>query len=116
MSNIDKRKVGNRIRELREKFLLSQVDFARAIGVKQSAVSLYEKGKRLPDPEFLLNISEYSGASIEWLLTGMDKGQVREGLRKEDKEIVKLYSQLNDKHKSLIRESMASFKKAEGKK
>lgn len=48
---------------------LDQKEFARAIGVRQSAVSNYEKG-RIPKAPILQKIADYGGTTVEWLLKG----------------------------------------------
>lgn len=41
----------NRIKEARERKLISQQQLAKQLGVSQQAVSYYEKGKRIPDDD-----------------------------------------------------------------
>lgn len=68
-SEIDWKAVGRRIRQLRG-FELTQKDFARQVGISQSQLSRYEKGKSEIGPEVLLRFANRSGKSVEWLLTG----------------------------------------------
>jgi len=42
------------------------------LGVGQAAVSKFEKGKGFPSSEVLLKLKEYSGRSIDWIVTGQD--------------------------------------------
>jgi DNA-binding XRE family transcriptional regulator len=65
----DWRAVGKRIRQLRG-FELTQVEFARRIGVSQSYLSAVEHGQNEVGAQVLLAISREFGKSIEWLLTG----------------------------------------------
>lgn len=51
---------------------LDQKEFAKAIGVGQSAVSNYEKG-RIPRAAILQKIAEYGNTTVEWLLRGDQK-------------------------------------------
>ena len=48
MRQINKEKIGDRIAELRREKNLSQVEFANAMGVSLSSVSLWEQNKREP--------------------------------------------------------------------
>ena len=70
---IDWKAVGRRIRELRG-FDVNQRDFASRLGVSQPYLSSMERGEGEIGAEILLSISREFGKSIEWLLTGQDKG------------------------------------------
>lgn len=61
--------IGRRIRQIRG-FDLTQQQFARMLGVGQAAVSKFEKGQSFPSVEILLRLREYSGRSIDWIVTG----------------------------------------------
>ena len=61
--------IGFRIREIRG-FKMRQVEFARALGTTQAQLSKYERGKNVPTLEFLLRLKQFSGKSIDWILTG----------------------------------------------
>jgi len=63
--------VGRRIRELRG-FGMTQIEFAKRIGVSQGHFSYIERGEKEIGAEILLKISREFGKSIEWLLTGED--------------------------------------------
>jgi transcriptional regulator with XRE-family HTH domain len=68
-ARIDLRAIGRRIRELRG-FEMTQVEFARRIGVAQSYLSALERGEKEPGAAVLLAISREVGKSVDWLLTG----------------------------------------------
>lgn len=68
-TKIDWKTVGRRLRELRG-FDTRQADFARQLGISQGQLSRYEKGKSEIGAEVLLRISQHSGRSMEWVLTG----------------------------------------------
>ena len=69
--------LGERIRSIRG--VLTQVDFAEALGIKQAMISRYEAGKETPSPRILLRMAIYSGQSIEWFLTGKELKELRKG-------------------------------------
>lgn len=48
---------------------MSQVDFAAAGGVLKNAQSNYEKDKRVPDVQYLVNVAKI-GVDINYLITG----------------------------------------------
>jgi len=62
--------LGERIRSLRGE--MTQAKFADALQIKQAMVSRYEAKKETPSPKVLLRMSQHSGKSIEWLLTGKE--------------------------------------------
>ena len=68
-TKIDWKAVGRRLRELRG-YDVRQADFAQRLGISQGQLSRYEKGKSEIGAEVLLRISQHSGRSMEWLLTG----------------------------------------------
>ena len=68
-SGVDWKAVGRRLRQLRG-FDKNQAEFARDIGISQSQLSRYEKGKSEIGAEILLRMAKKFGKSMEWLLTG----------------------------------------------
>ncbi len=69
---VDWKALGRRIRELRG-FDVTQADFAKRIGVSQSYLSAVERGRKEVGAEILLRISLEFDASLEWLLTGLER-------------------------------------------
>ena len=59
-----------RIKEVRLKFGLTQVEFGKRIGVKQSAVTGYESGNRQPLDTIITSICREFGVNETWLRTG----------------------------------------------
>ena len=70
MKKKDAKTLGGRIRLLRGD--LTQSEFADILRIKQAMVSRYEADKETPSPRVLLRIGQFSGRSLEWLLTGLD--------------------------------------------
>jgi transcriptional regulator with XRE-family HTH domain len=62
--------MNERIKEIRLYFGLTQVEFGRRIGVKQSAVTGYENGNRQPLDTVITSICREFGVNEEWLRTG----------------------------------------------
>lgn len=58
---------GQRIKQLRQEFGLSQRDFAEKIGVTASALSAYEKGTKNPSVNVAINIASVFKVSLDWL-------------------------------------------------
>ena len=63
--------VGRRVREVRG-FDLTQDQFAKQIGVTQHYLSTIENGQVRFGTEILLSLSQVSGRSMEWVLTGKE--------------------------------------------
>ncbi len=68
MKKKEPKTLGERVRVLRGD--LTQSEFADILRIKQAMISRYEADKEIPSPKVLLRIAEFSGRSIEWLLTG----------------------------------------------
>jgi transcriptional regulator with XRE-family HTH domain len=49
-------------------------DFAAALGISFAAYQNYEYGKRVPPGPVLAKLSEISGRSVDWILTGIEPG------------------------------------------
>lgn len=62
------------MRELRAKQGYSQEAFADHCGLHRTAMSLIERGKRVPSLRTLLTISTGFGISLSELLKGVDTG------------------------------------------
>ena len=66
--------LGIRLRELRARQGLSQEAFADHCGLHRTAMSLIERGKRVPSLRTLLTLSQGFGISLSELLKDEDKG------------------------------------------
>lgn len=62
----------NRIRELREKAGLRQIDVANATGIDQKTLSNYETGKTNPDSYALIRLADFFNVSIDYLVGRID--------------------------------------------
>lgn len=60
------------LREIRRKKGLSQLKVAMDLSISREALSYYENGKRCPDLQMLVLLSEYFDVSIDYLITGHD--------------------------------------------
>lgn len=66
----DAQAIGNRIHSLREYHNLSQRAFADKTDISKSAISLWEKGKTLPDDFSIRRIGEAFDVGIDWIKYG----------------------------------------------
>lgn len=58
------------LREIRKKRGISQLKASFALNISREALSYYENGKRSPDVDMLLKMSDYFGVSIDYLIRG----------------------------------------------
>ena len=61
-------KVAQRIKEIRVENKLNQSNFGKSISVSQDTISLWEKGKSLPNTEFIIAICNKYKISADYLL------------------------------------------------
>lgn len=62
--------VGDRIKDLRKKEGLNQLDFCKKINLSQGRLSEIEKGKNNPSYETLVSIKNIFNVSLDWLVSG----------------------------------------------
>lgn len=60
--------LGSRIKNLREKHDIKQIDFAKKINVSNVVLSRYESDERKPDYEVLQAIADYFEVTTDYLL------------------------------------------------
>lgn len=60
------------LKEIRKKRNLSQLKVAMDLSISREALSYYENGKRSPDLQMLLLLSDYFQVSIDYLITGKE--------------------------------------------
>lgn len=71
MSEKDRRKISNRITLLRQNHLkLSQTQFASALKISQTYLSLLENGRKEISMPILMQISNIFRVNLDWLLYG----------------------------------------------
>ena len=64
--------LNERIKMLRTENHISQSRLAKALGVSQKAVSLWESGDRVPSATVIASLAKYFGVSADYLL-GLDE-------------------------------------------
>ena len=57
-----------RLREMREKYNISQEAVAERLGITSSSVSSYERGERTPSLPIILKLSYIYNCSVDYLL------------------------------------------------
>lgn len=81
---------GQKLRELRKQHNLTQKELASMIGVKNSIISFYEVGDRIPSPEVIRKLAETLHVSADYLM-GIEKNESVDisGLSDHDKSLVR---------------------------
>ena len=65
------------LKNIRKQKKYSQLKVAMDLSISREALSYYENGKRSPDVEMLLLLSQYFGVSIDYLITGKESPYVK---------------------------------------
>lgn len=77
--------MGNRIRELRKQCGITMKQLGNVIDLAESTISQYENGKRQPDNETLLRLSEYFNVTVGYLLGVEGAKETPPALNEKDK-------------------------------
>jgi len=82
---------GSRLKNLRKQHNLTQKQLASLIGVKNSIISFYELGDRVPSPQVIVSLAAVFHVTTDYLL-GVQKEESVDvsGLAEEDKRLVRL--------------------------
>ena len=62
---VDAVSIGNKLKNLREAKSETVEQLANAVGISQSAVSMYETGNRIPRDEIKIRIAEHFSVPVE---------------------------------------------------
>ena len=92
---------GNRLRQLRKDRKLTQQQLAELIGVKNSVISFYEVGERIPSPDVLRKLALALHVTSDYLL-GIERTATLDasGLDEQDRLVVQMVvERLRAKHK-----------------
>ncbi len=60
------------LKEIRKKHKLSQLKVSMDLSISREAISYYENGKRSPDIDMLIRLSNYFNVSIDYLINGKE--------------------------------------------
>ena len=72
---------GGRIKMLREKRGMTQIELSKRLNITKSMVSAYETGVRKPSYEVLMQISLLFGASMDYLFANEYSSNIEEATR-----------------------------------
>lgn len=76
-TNIDKKAVGRRIRQIRVDKEYSQIEFGKLVGAGKSSISNWENGVELPTGERLLKLLDVTNISLNELFYGSSEKDIQ---------------------------------------
>ena len=76
MWNYDEKILGKRLKSLREQNQITQEELAKILDIDSSTIANYENGNRQPKYHTLVNIADYFGISIDWLIGRTSNPQI----------------------------------------
>lgn len=94
-----------KLRYLRTRDHLSQVDFAKELGFSQSSVAGWENGTREPNIKTLIEIANYFNVSVDYLIENsfMSENQKQlNSLSSTGRELLDIFSQLPHRDQSQV--------------
>lgn len=102
-----------RLKEVRESFNLTQFEFAEKLGVSRTLITQLESGDREVFKPILINsICREFNINKDWFVNGKGKmfNEPLEELQLDDelKELVKMYSSLDEHTKEIVKRFMKS--------
>lgn len=68
--NVERNRIGERLRVIREQGNAKQTEYATLFGVTVNTIGRYERGERTPDAEFIVALCRETGVNPRWLLFG----------------------------------------------
>lgn len=98
-----------RLKELRKKARLTQVEIAEKLGISQPAYASWERGTKKPTQENLVRLAQVLNVTIDYLIGNSEEEITNKDL--EDIEILfrKNSEGLTDDEKSIFREELIVF-------
>ena len=101
---------GTKLKELREKKGLSQIEFAKLTNLTRSAISMYELEKREPNLNTLITFAKFFNVDINTLLefNNIISNNIIE-LSADEKELIKKYRQLTAEQQGAIENNIDYF-------
>lgn len=92
--------LADKIKRLRKQKNLTQKQLAEMIGVKNTIISFYEVGDRIPSPEIIVKLASVLHVSTDYLL-GLDKKESIDvsDLKESDRDLIRsLVDSLREKN------------------
>ena len=66
----------NNLRKLRKEKGLSQIAVQMQTGIEQALISKYENGERVPSTETLMQLADFYGVSMDYIMGRTDRKEI----------------------------------------
>lgn len=66
----------NNLRKLRKEKGLSQIAVQMQTGIEQALISKYENGERVPPTETLMQLADFYGVSMDYIMGHTDRKEI----------------------------------------
>lgn len=66
----------NNLRKLRKEKSLSQIAVQMQTGIEQALISKYENGERVPPTETLMQLADFYGVSMDYIMGRTDRKEI----------------------------------------
>ena len=66
----------NNLRKLRKEKGLSQIAVQMQTGIEQALISKYENGERVPPTETLMQLADFDGVSMDYIMGRTDRKEI----------------------------------------
>lgn len=66
----------NNLRKLRKEKGLSQIAMQMQTGIEQALISKYENGERVPPTETLMQLADFYGVSMDYIMGRTDRKEI----------------------------------------
>ena len=66
----------NNLRKLRKEKGLSQIAVQMQSGIEQALISKYENGERVPPTETLMQLADFYGVSMDYIMVRTDRKEI----------------------------------------
>lgn len=66
----------NNLRKLRKEKGLSQIAVQMQTGIEQALISKYENGERVPPTETLMQLADFYGVSMDYIMVRTDRKEI----------------------------------------
>ena len=64
------------LKELRKEKCLSQIAVQMQTGIEQALISKYENGERVPPTETLMQLADFYGVSMDYIMGRTDRKEI----------------------------------------
>ena len=102
---------GDRLRELRKERGMQQRELGDLYNLSSSAIGSYERNLREPTLELLLQLSEYFGVSVDYLLCRTDEQPSALTVSTAEYHLLQLYRGLPGRYREAVNAAVHTIRK-----